>query len=51
MTSAAQGPTGTTVLPAGQRRMVLATAMFTGAIYSLNLTLVSISLPFMQGSF
>jgi DHA2 family multidrug resistance protein len=52
MTGGAQGSMGATiVLPAGQRRMVLATAMFTGAIYSLNLTLVSISLPFMQGSF
>lgn len=49
--SATQGPMAAGMLPAGRRRLVLATAMFTGAIYSLNLTLVSISLPFMQGSF
>ena len=34
-----------------RRRLILATTMLTGAIYSMNLTIVSISLPHMQGTF
>lgn len=48
--AAAQGPDGTGGA-VQRRRLILATTMLTATIYSMNLTIVSISLPHMQGTF
>ena len=50
MTVATSGPDGTGGA-ARRRRLILATTMLTATIYSMNLTIVSISLPHMQGTF
>ena len=46
--TAARGPGGGA---ARRRRFILATTMLSATIYSMNLTIVSISLPHMQGTF
>ncbi|MDA0704745.1 MAG: DHA2 family efflux MFS transporter permease subunit [Proteobacteria bacterium] len=50
--SAAHGePAAAPAVGAFQRKMIMATCMLAASIYSMNLTIVSISLPNMQGTF